>query len=307
VHSSCSASRDRLLPRQLRKTAAPLPQITPPSSRPHRPRTSLFCPPRARRDSFPSAREHAAILSIRGRHPPCQIRRTRARRDSFPSAREHAAIPFHPRPPSAAPNPPHASTPRFLSIRARARRDSFPPAAAIHRAKAAATPQRPQRTQPRPLAQLLFPRMEGGGWRWCAPSIPATRTFHPRGVLLPSPRTPADLQNSMARGWEEVRGWKGRSPTHLVRDPRSPSIDAAALISATSAHLQEQPVRLAPRRALTTLLSCCSNHCSPQLSLLLQIQPRLPTSAPSKGNCLIIWISLYGFACSYGLANCSVL
>jgi hypothetical protein len=44
VHSSCSASRDRLPPRQLPKTAAPLPQIPPPSSRPHRPRASNASP-----------------------------------------------------------------------------------------------------------------------------------------------------------------------------------------------------------------------------------------------------------------------
>jgi hypothetical protein len=67
VHSSCSASRDRLPPRQLRT------QITPSSSRPHRPRTSLFCPHASTPRFFPSAR---AI-----RPQEFQIRRTRARRD----------------------------------------------------------------------------------------------------------------------------------------------------------------------------------------------------------------------------------
>jgi hypothetical protein len=121
-----------------------------------------------------------------------------------------------------------------------------------------------------------IPRMEGGGWRWRAPSIPAARTF----ILRDRPRI---SKTAWRVDGEEVRGWKGRSPTHLVRDPRSPSIDDAASTSATSGHLQEQPVRLAPHRALTTWLSCCSNHCSPQLSPLLQIQPLLPTSAPSIG------------------------
>jgi ribosomal protein L34 len=76
VHSSCSASRDRLPPRQLRT------QITPPSSRPHRPRTSLFCPHASTPRFFPSALAYRRAKS---------------------AAREHAAIPFHPR----------ASTPRY--------------------------------------------------------------------------------------------------------------------------------------------------------------------------------------------------
>nr|ACF81169.1 unknown [Zea mays]ACN26615.1 unknown [Zea mays] len=48
---------------------------------------------------------------------------------------------------------------------------------------------------PTPMEGPL-PNPTDGRWR-----MEVARTFHPRGAHLHPPRPPADLQNSMARGW----------------------------------------------------------------------------------------------------------
>jgi hypothetical protein len=155
--------------------------------------TSLFCPPRARHDLFPSAREHAAIR-------------------------------FHPRPPSAAPNPPpdpcarNARPLRFLHPQP-PQSAAFPSTAAIHRAKAAATPLRPQRPQPRRLAQLLFPRMEGGGWRWRAPSIPANACGSPKQHGTRMGRRCADGKDALLPIWSAILAHLPSTTPHRPRQP----------------------------------------------------------------------------------------
>jgi hypothetical protein len=177
----------------------------------------------------------------------------------------------------------HTIAVHVLPLRSRPRPNPPPhPVAANAHLPPSAQPRIPQ---PRSAnAHLPSPRNPQ-----CSPSILVH--LHPHGSRAPSGvpsaparRSPIDVDAPRLRGskankqhgarGEEVRGLHQRSPTHLLRDPRhscrSPSIDDVASTSATSAHLQEQPVRLAPHRALTTQLSCCSNHCS-------------PTSAPSIG------------------------
>lgn len=160
----CSASRDRLPPRQLRKTAAPLPQISPPSSRPHRPRTSRQ--PRPRMEGCQSTKSRGWKAHLLLAAPANQPRRSSSAR--IAAAVLAAASPPHPAPP----------TPADGRLRHQITRMEGPP-------------------PPPPLPKSCIHRALKSRWRstlsrqWMRPRMEGTRSL--LAITAPAPSIPISL------------------------------------------------------------------------------------------------------------------